>query len=92
MGLPANMGLLSPAEEFIQRWETGDITETSFGVELRDLRRRLRIRIKELAKFSELTVATLSNIENSKRPPRIDTVVKLFAGLRSIQKSRRAES
>jgi transcriptional regulator with XRE-family HTH domain len=77
-----------PVEEFISRWEIGDITSEMFGEELRDLRRRMRIRLKDLAQTSKLTNATLSNLENSKRGPRVDTVIKVFAGLRTIQRDR----
>jgi len=79
------------AEDFIDKWERGQVTDSQFGSELRKLRRRMRVTIEKLAGVSELTMATISNVERSVRPPRIDTIEKLFRGLQLIERQREDE-
>jgi transcriptional regulator with XRE-family HTH domain len=83
--------LLSPVEKLIYDWERGVISEEQLGAEIRTLRRRLRIPLRELAQRGGLTIATLSSIERSKRPARIDSLGKVFAGLREIERARREQ-
>lgn len=74
--------------EFVAKWERGEVGDQQFGAELKLLRRRLRIPLKELAQVAELTMATLSNLERNVRPARIDSIEKIFVGLRVIERRR----
>ena len=79
----------SPVEDFVDRWERGEVTEELLGQEIRSLRRRLRVTVKSLAVRAELTMATLSNLERGTRPPRSDTIDKIIAALKAIEKEKR---
>lgn len=52
-----------------------------FGVNLRRIRRRAGITQEELAALVEMDRAQISNFENGKRTPRLDTLLKLMGAL-----------
>jgi transcriptional regulator with XRE-family HTH domain len=52
-----------------------------FGVNLRRLRRRSGLTQEQLALLAEMDRVHISNFENGKRTPRLDTLLKLMGAL-----------
>lgn len=50
---------------------------TSIGKQLRDLRLRAALSIREVGRRAEVAPNTVSNVENESHPPSLDAVVRI---------------
>lgn len=60
---------------------TGSMPADRFGQSLRSRRRQAELSQKELAELTQLGHMDISAIEHGRRVPRLDTILKLAAGV-----------